>query len=255
MNTSRAIALVGSDIELGDAAWEHGGIPPDLSVYEKALFGIGEKYNPKVCEFGQYHGDNIFAEMAQPPAEDTGDFLAKYTALKTHLEMVMGMELRGYDYIDIPEGVLSRTSHPYLYDVSRTFGCSPDLQGGIERMVPRAIKRRPLREAGLHLHMQLPLGMMESVYEATDKYGNTLLMDRGTYIQGLVVEFAEATRHMHQWNHPSEMPWYRSPGCYRIKEYGIEYRSLGAGLLNNTDSLAHLVDTTFDFLADVWRRQ
>lgn len=251
--SNRNVVLIGSDIELAPTEWV-SGIPPDLSVYERALRMIGEKHNPKTCEYGQYHGDNLFAEMAQGPARDTSDFLTRYTNLKNYLEQVMGMPLRGYDYVEIPDGLLTRTHHSYLYDVSRAFGCSPDLQGGIERIVPRAIKRRAIREAGLHIHMQLPLSVMGCVYESTDRYGNTLLMDRGTYIMGLVHEWAETVSHLHTWNHPTEMPWYRSPGCYRIKPYGIEYRSLGAGILNDADRFAHLIDLAFGFMEDVWRR-
>jgi len=173
--------------------------------------------------------------------------------LKGYIEQVMGIPLRGYDYVDIPHGLMSRESYPKLYKMTRAFGCSPDLQDGEVRSVPVQVKRRLMREAGMHLHLQLPERMLVGVYKTEDRFGNTMLMERGTTLLSVVKELAAELELFHRWDHPNEVPWYRSPGCYRIKEYGIEYRSVGAGVLNDMTELSHLITRTFGFLNSLWR--
>ena len=252
MELNRNVPLIGSDIELAPREWM-GGIPSDLTAYEAALQSIGDKMYPTVCEHGVYHPDNLFTEIATFPHQDTASFLSNYTLLRTHVENVLETELYGYDYVEIPDGLLSKVSYPWLYRAARTFGCSPDLQGGVERRVPLAVKRRALREAGVHIHFQLPPRLMCGVYETQDNYGNTILMDRSQYILGVVNDFANATSHLHKWDHESELPWYRAPATYRIKPYGVEYRSLGGALLNDDTRMANVFDLAFTFLEDVWK--
>lgn len=252
MQLNRNVPLIGSDIELAPREWL-GGIPADLTAYEAALQSIGDKMEPTMCEHGAYHPDNLLTEIATLPHQGTEDFLANYTALRTHVESVMGIELYGYDYVEIPEGLLSKVSYPWLYRASRSFGCSPDLQAGIERRVPIEVKRRPLREAGVHIHFQLPLPIMQGVYETQDHFGNPILKDKTTNILEIVDEWCQASSHLHGWDHATEAPWYRAHGTYRIKPYGVEYRSLGGSLLNNNTKLAHVFDLAFTFLNDIWR--
>ena len=241
MNT----VMIGSDVEYykTDAT--------DLDTYELALSQIGSKSKPSIGPYGPYHSDQTWAERATQPHTCLSDLLEDLEWGKIHLESTMGMPLKGVSYI---EQRFNRETHPFLYQQAGEFGCSPDLWMGRYRNVPPVIKARLLREAGAHIHFNLPRVYTDTLYDTRcPRTGETLIMERGIKIKRIAQELTRVLAPYHAWDHPTERPWYRKPGVYRLKPYGLEYRSLGAGILSDPDMLAGAFGTAFEYLTDIWK--
>jgi len=237
--------LIGSDVEY----WKTDST--DLDTYELALSSIGTKSQPSIGPYGPYHSDQVWAERATRPHASLSDLLEDLEWGKIHLETVMGMPLRGVDYI---EQHFSEETHPFLHQQSREFGCAPDLWMGRYRSVPPVIKARALREAGAHIHFSLPREYTDTLYDTRcPRTGEHVVMERGNAIKRVAQRIGDALAPFHVWEHPTERPWYRKPGVYRLKPYGIEYRSLGAGILSDADLLVSVYGTAFDILNDIWK--
>ena len=248
MVTRSNIPLIGSDIEKYKM--------PDVGMveWERALLaGNGSKDSPIVTEHGQYHPDNLFFEMAGLPCANAAEFLANYNTMSNIIEVAAGMKLRGVNYV---EDVVTRTDTPRLHRISRTFGCSPDMRDGeYRRHVPRSVKRRALREAGAHFHFQLRPDIRDTIYFHNEVENGRRIKEwreSGTYVRDMVREISNELALFHQWEHPNEMPWYRVPGTYRLKPYGLEYRSIGAGIIEDTTMFPMLIQRCFSLLHDHW---
>jgi hypothetical protein len=236
--------LIGTDVEY----WKDDST--SLADYELALRSIGSKTTPSVGPYGPYHSDQVWAERASRPCASLPELLEDLEWGKIHLETEMGMTLQGVNWIDQE---FDEFEYPFLYEQARQFGCSPDMHAGRYRTVPSVIKERPLREAGAHIHFNLPREYTESLYDTRcPRTGRVVLMEKEDKYRRLVHRIVEALAPFHTWEHPGVQPWFRKPGVYRLKPYGIEYRSIGAGILSNPDMLVSVYGTAFDLLTDIW---
>ena len=72
----------------------------------------------------------------------------------------------------------------------------------------------------------------------------------GEALAPVVEQFYDRIRHLHQWEHPSAGPWYRKPKVFRPKSYGLEYRSLGASVMDDARKREALINESFQFMDD-----
>ena len=110
-----------------------------------------------------------------------------------------------------------------------------------------------MREAGAHIHFNLPREYTDTLYDTRcPRTGGMRLEEKERKFRRLVSRIVEVLAPYHTWEHPGQQPWYRKPGVYRLKPYGLEYRSIGAGILSNPDMLVSVYGAAFDLLTDIW---
>jgi len=247
----------GADIEwmppqLAEAhTYQHVDPHPFLAQYEGVLQRLGTKYSPTVHKVGQFHNDTVFTEGAIPLARSTDDLLAKAVRLHTYLEAFTGMQLRGYDHIIMPEYDIKKL--PYLHAEASHMGCAPDMYNGEVRTIPDEVRLQPFKESGFHIHFDLPPSVCAGFVHTAAPSGATVMVDTGPVARQVVADLADALTPYHCSAPDGFTQWYRRPGTYRIKPYGIEYRALGAGIWNDIDRLTGMLAIVDHFVKGVWR--
>lgn len=244
----------GSDIEWMPVQIESSHFQDEafLSRYEDVLMQLGTKDNPtKVKGLGQYHNDTVFVEGATPIARSTEQLLAQMYKLHTHLEAVAGMTLKGYDHIIMPD--YDTRKFNYLFAESMHMGCAPDTCNGEIRVVPDRVRKQVLRECGLHLHFDLPPTITDQFSTVLTENGQRVMVDGSGMVASIINDWADASSIYHAAPKDGFQQWYRRPGTYRVKPYGVEYRSIGGAVFNDSDKLAGLLGTLKLFTQDVWR--
>ena len=191
-----------------------------VNLSEIMAEAIGTKDNPR--RHGGYvmHLDGIFAEVA--PMVPGGAGPEEINMARAELQGVLGRTLVAKNFVDLVGlSHFSAENCPRLYKSAMTSGCSPDFVRGKQRTIPTIVKRSSVREAGLHFHINLP-----------EQYWNNASM-----CGGWAHELSQATQLQHMIAlgevPPGYRPWYRQPGVYRPKPYGIEYRAFGIELVNH----------------------
>lgn len=216
-----------------------------LMWWEGILLAAGSKEQPTITPHGQYHNDGWPLEWSFPTSSSPDEFLEKDMRMRTHIETHHGVQLAGRDWFEIPTQLVSQNVRLFTHLRGRAnrLGCAPDYRDGRERRLvgpARVVRTRPLREAGLHFHMNL-----RPEYCSVEDPAACLPVVR---------DFTEAVAPWHKWDHPTERPWYRMPGAYRPKRYGVEYRALGSSVINDAGSYALLVRTVYEFMKDHWKQ-
>ena len=244
---------MGTDIELAPPQLGVGVADTGfLTMYEDILCKMGSKYTPhKMKGGGVYHNDGVFTEFAPNTGRDHVELLANVMRMHTFLEVLTGLTLTGFDYVTLPE--MSELELPFLYEEAHTMGCAPDTKDGVVRVVPTEVKHRNVKEAGLHLHLDLPARVLATIEQGRGPKGEEVLIETSDYINGFAKGMAEALSEFHSSSHPVYELWYRQPGVYRIKPYGIEYRSIGAGVFSDQDRLATMMAMAEQYTKDYWR--
>jgi len=207
------------------------------------LEGLGSKQSPTILDIDGYptqvHADGACLEYAvHHQCTTAGEFIAQQAAVMYDLERRFGFPFEPEDWYDLREWPhLNPANTPYLWAQVNTFGCSKDRgMFGYEREVPMRVLKSPVRESGVHFHANLK-----------PEHCN---VDGCTMIAKALVKDAGIP---HVWTHPTAKPWYRKPGVFRAKPYGIEYRSLGASMLSDKNRFELVVQLMFAFFEDYWR--
>lgn len=168
---------------------------------------LGKGYN--------YHRDNVLLEVGVPPTSDPYQFVDNINNVYGEsLRMLETLDpdrphltiYRNVDLVEFPNHLLDNRH-------AQEFGCEPDndaYEGGAQRAAPAGVMKN-YRSAGGHLHIGTDTGFNCPPFIVA------LLCD--AYIGAY-----EAV--MRRDNGEGYM-FYRRPGLYREKEYGIEYRSPG----------------------------
>ena len=201
--------MIGVDIELVPKSFTQSGVtwPERARQLVHAHQVLGTKTQPTTDAGFTYHPDSVGIEFATPPCRTASDLSDALHHAVGWLEDLLGYELAYMpgDMVHCSElfdavAVLDRQALATMMQ----FGCDPDFIGGAQRDVPAVIKRSDVRELGGHLHVDTTL----EPASAADALAHHLLAEyHATAVRG---------------------SWYRVPGLYRPKPYGLEYRSLGA---------------------------
>jgi hypothetical protein len=209
----------------------------------KRIYGcIGTKDAPLVVPEGfNVHRDNVFIEFAGPVTETPEQFSDMLELGTSITSSLVGTKLVSGDIVDVgPLLSALQAYEPPLYEAMLEFGCAPDMvmdNPWDTRDVLRSTKRAPYREMGGHLHLDLP-----------DTYTDPVRMcqfvedlDRALSLQG----FSEIIDNFEDFT-----PHYRVPGIFRMKPYGVEYRSLGSRWIDTSDSRMRVASTCFDMMEE-----
>ena len=172
--------------------------------------------SPEYGEGFAYHRDNVMIEAACPPTSDAYQF-------QDYVNAMQGMCNRYLRSLNPGYSIYRHSAMQQFSDAelaapeAREFGCEPDndaYEGGAQRIVPDGILGN-YRTAGGHIHI-----------------GTTSGFNCPSFIVALMCDLligpALARGFAAGLGVPNEgqgFMWYRKPGLYREKEYGIEYRT------------------------------
>lgn len=173
---------------------------------------IGDKDRPTIMGNGcNLHSDNIGVEFTTRPAYSADELEHNIQESAALAEEFTGCALVPVDQLDISDMVPFISLNTDMTHLFMRFGCSPDFifhpsRGVMRRSVPRAVKDSGWRELGFHIHIDLPGGSEHAA----------------PFARALAESLPHTTPAV------DYAPWYRLPGTFRPKPYGVEYRSLGA---------------------------
>ena len=165
----------------------------------RPLFALGEGY--------AVQEDNVAIEFNIPPAEGRSSFIASISATLKHLtDMAQtdhGLSICQLSAASFP---MSELQAPAALE----FGCDPDYNAWTMEMNPRpSADDKTLRSCGGHVHIGYD---MESEVSATNI---VRMMDLHLGVPSVLMDKGELRKQL-----------YGKAGAYRIKPYGVEYRTL-----------------------------
>ncbi len=184
----------------------------DLNGQLRAACGKigGTKAHPQPMGIGDgfmIQEDNVAVEFNIPPASSANEFVSSLDkALTSISESIRQM----YDYSLVNISAAQFPEEELMHPAALEFGCDPDYNAWTKRKNPRpSSPDKTLRSCGGHVHVGLPESLKNSrleVIKAMDLFLGvpSVLMDQGHLRKRL----------------------YGKRGAFRIKPYGVEYRTL-----------------------------
>lgn len=188
---------------------------PDAGFVPATGFNCsGTKLEPtQLGELGAYHRDNISVELQPPPATNPDKFIGNnlnlYNAMTTQFRG-MQLEMRAYAAVRFDEARLKDLEE------AEEMGCEPDkcAYAG-ETMVPAKVESMGRYRTGSgHIHIGGIEDMDENARRDVVKWLDIL--------EGLYGRYMEGNRDRQAYRRRT---WYGQAGRYRMKDYGLEWRT------------------------------
>ena len=163
--------------------------------------------------------DNILVEFNIPPCNNQISFVKSIENMKNYIRNYVRSINPNYDILcassqDVPKSQLRSKQ-------ANEFGCSPDYN-----VYTNDVNEKPdptsttMRSAGFHLHIGYDNSNIDTSLELI-KY-----LDAFIGIPSILLDDDTERRKI-----------YGKAGCFRLKPYGLEYRSLGSSLMKDTESI------------------
>ena len=187
----------------------------------------GNAYLPKGFKKGfGLQIDNILAEFNIPPVKSKEDFITNMELMKNYIREYVKKYNPDYDIMHVASAIVPEDQ---LQDpIAQEFGCSVDYNVYTKspNKKPNA-KDKCLRSSGLHIHIGYnnpTINISLAIIEALDFFLGvpSILIDTDTNRRKL----------------------YGKAGCFRLTEYGLEYRVLSGFFLGDTALLGWIYDNT-----------
>jgi len=197
----------GSDVEF---PLYHGDkLVPAFDVTDAAKGAVADAEGDILKGFG-YHWDNVAFEVNSPVAHSMAEFISTHLLLHDNLgdltsfnPSFTGLRLGTESSVVLPENILVRPE-------AGIFGCDPDESAWLKKDELDSIGKGDKRFFGGHIHIGIdPLPSKKELMRLVR------LLDKYVGV-GLVLVSNDD---------PDRRKYYGSAGRFRIKPYGIEYRS------------------------------
>lgn len=194
----------------------------DEIISAEGIIG-GTKNKPKfISENGHaIQEDNVMIEFNIPPCEEPQGFVTEINFVKDYLDQLV----RLYDYN------LNFSASAYLDEKflktpqALQFGCEPDLNVYLKEINEAPQAGGNLRTCGGHIH----IGYDNPTQETSEMI--VYAMDIMLGLESLSLDKDTERRKM-----------YGNAGCFRFKDYGVEYRTLSNFWIQNDE----LINWTFN---------
>ena len=211
------------------------GFDPEFFTYSKKDMKIvpvcgllgGTKGDPVPFEgtpegFG-YHEDNVVAELNVPAAEDY------YMAMENLTNGInyMTRELKTHGLAIRYQGQHKFDAEDLVDPKAKEFGCDPDLDAytGGKHLRTNVPDFGNFRFAGGHIHL-----------------GGDFKCP--AFVVALFADLVLGTR-LNSVSEDERKKWYGAPGIFRVKDYGVEYRTPSCGWLKYEDSRYDLIQRAY----------
>lgn len=187
-----------------------------------SLIGLvgGTKENPKSIpiEGCFVQEDNVNAEFTVPPASQLNTLIGTIKKCVEYIDSTLvekNIKLAAISSSTYDESELDN-------DIAKMFGCDPSYCAYTYNItdVPSAEEVGNLRSAGLHIHF----GWENPSKEMSDYFNFIKLCDAFLGVPSLICD-----------NDQNRRKLYGSLGDFRLQNWGVEYRTLGANMFNFVD--------------------
>jgi len=168
------------------------------------------------------HADNVMLELNIPPATSKKGFINNILVGKSKLQDIIGD-----DFLSVVPS-MTFEKEDLKEDHDWEIGCDPDLSAYTKNENPKIEFKDGVRYAGGHVHVGLPPELSEDMDVVVDmvKAMDYLFLD-------MVVR---------EDNNQSRKDIYGTPGRFRFKDYGFEYRSLSNFWLKDIVKMGRVYD-------------
>ncbi len=206
------------------------GCDPELFVKQDNIFKSawslirGDKANPFPVRNGAVQVDGMALEFNITPAKTEEDFLFKVQDVLQQLEAMVPT----YQVVAVPVAHFTEEYMKLQPPEALELGCDPDYNAWYmeENIKPNA--ERPMRTASGHVHVgwRKPLPPDQMGYEEFEAAaGMARQLD---FYLGLGSIFYDEDKERREM--------YGKPGCFRVKPYGMEYRTLSNAWLRTPEN-------------------
>lgn len=227
------IVMVGADPELWVVDKENTVV--SAIPYFPEYKGGGE---PVAGGLGFVIHDNVAAEFSMKPAENEDEWVATLEEIKAALRIELERRAEGKELRLVTNFASAKVAKSQLKHVhAKTFGCDPDMNAwnnGLPNMPPDADEVGQMRVIGGHIH----IGMK------TDERVNCILTSHWGRVAAVrlldatvgqyVLSLEAASPHAESFVERRRM--YGKAGSFRVKDYGLEYRTPSAIWLESPET-------------------
>lgn len=199
---------IGADPEL--FVEKHGEI-----VSAEGMIG-GTKENPQsISDEGHaIQEDNIMVEFNIPPCTNENDFVNHLNFVEEYLDQLVGLQGCTLNY-----SASAEINEKFLQtEQAKRFGCDPDLNFYLKDVNQAPDAETNLRTCGGHIHIG---------YENPEEEISELI------VVAMDIKLGLPSVNIDPDDRRKEM--YGLAGCFRFKDYGVEYRSLSNFWLKTED--------------------
>lgn len=192
----------------------------------------GSKDNPRPVSSGAVQEDNVMAEFNITPATNRNEFIRNIRTVMEQLESILNPQ-----GLELDKSVIS--THEFSdkdleSPAAQTFGCDPDMSvytlKNNPKISPKAVGN--LRMCGGHIHV----GFTDPEVHPWLRVKTVLYMDLYVGLPLALLEPAESKRHL----------FYGKAGSFRIKPYGVEYRTPSNIWLKNDKLMEFVYNASYD---------
>jgi hypothetical protein len=196
----------------------------------------GTKQNPFKVPGGAVQVDGLALEFNITPAATKKEFVGNIKQVYAHLQHMVP----GYNLAIEPTAVFEKGYFDSLPDEAKELGCEPDFNGWKRSINPRPEVSEPFRTAGGHIHIgwrgpgtDNDLADISDPNHFDDCCAIAQQLDYFLGIWSLLLDKDSKRRVL-----------YGKAGCFRPKEYGVEYRTLSNFWIKNEDVMGWAYDQT-----------
>lgn len=209
------------------------GADPELFVKQEGIFrsayGLinGDKHHPEPVPEGAIQIDGMALEFNVDPCANGDELVHRVrSVLDTLRERV-----KGYELSITPVAVFEKSHFDEQPEKARELGCDPDFNAWTGAENPRPDNTTTMRTAGGHVHVgwRSPKDIIDAEHTGM-AYALVRELDFHLGLPSLVYDKESERRAM-----------YGKAGACRIKNYGVEYRSLSNKWISE-DGLIRWVD-------------
>lgn len=187
----------------------------------------GTKESPKyISDRGHaIQEDNVMIEFNIPACSTSEDFVNEINFVKTHLEQLVIL----FD-CELNYSASATLNKKYLKTPqAKLFGCEPDFNVYLKSINEPPHSSSTLRTCGGHIH----IGYEDPKFETSELI--VYAMDIMLGLESLTLDKDVDRRKM-----------YGNAGCFRAKDYGVEYRTLSNFWISNDDLIKWAFDKTIE---------
>lgn len=209
------------------------GADPELFLYKngeiisaEGLIG-GTKQKPKLISDKGHaiQEDNVMIEFNIPPSRSCNEFKDNINFVLSYLTTlaeVHNAELRIIASAELDKKYLNTKQ-------AKLFGCDPDFNVYLKDINKSPNSSSTLRTCGGHIH----IGYDEPSFETSEKI--IYAMDVILGLESINLDKDDRRREM-----------YGNAGCFRVKDYGVEYRTLSNFWLQNDNLIDWAYNKTLE---------
>jgi len=195
-------------------------------------FGLiqGTKEAPYRVDKGAVQVDGHALEFNIDPASNPDEFVANLTAV---LDQLRGM-VPDHEVVAEPVAQFTRKYLQSMPEEANELGCDPDYNAYTKEANPRPNGDVDFRTGGGHVHIGWAEGM-DITDEGHVEAGQMLTRELDFYL-GLASLFWD--------DNDQRREMYGKAGAYRVKPYGVEYRSLSNAWLKTPELMRWVFEAT-----------